>query len=115
MWVTNQRKPTQDSMKKLSREERPENQMYCWEEGLGSLPVGKWTCAESWREMTQDQWNWYAKVQHPEKQVSSWERLSSLHEGELAGVESHREMALDNVKLICQHAAPWKNGHLSQR
>ena len=89
--------------------------MYCWEEGLGSLPVGKWTCAESWREMTQDQWNWYAKVQHPEKQVSSWERLSSLHEGELAGVESHREMALDNVKLICQHAAPWKNGHLSQR
>ena len=43
---------------------------------------------EEWRKM---KWKVYAKVQHPEKRVSSWEEgLSSLPEGERAVAESQR-------------------------
>ena len=45
---------------------------------------------EGWRSM---KWKLYAKVQRPEKRVSSWEEgLSSLPEGEWAAAESQRGM-----------------------
>ena len=42
-------------MKTLCREERPEKRTYSWEEGLSSLPDGKWAGAELQREMKQDE------------------------------------------------------------
>ena len=46
--------PTQDNMKTLCWEERPEKQTYSWKEELSFLPEGQWVAAESQREMTQD-------------------------------------------------------------
>ena len=54
-------------------------------------------------------WKLYAKVQRPEKRVSSWEEgLSSLVEGEWAVAESQRGMMQDEVKIVCQGETPWK-------
>ena len=36
------------------------------------------------------------------------EGLSCLPEGKLAGAESQREMAQDNVEFVCQGAVPLK-------
>ena len=53
----------------------------------------------------------YAKVQRPEKRISSWKyRLSSLLEGKWAVAESQRSMTQDKVKLVCPCATPWKLG-----
>ena len=55
----------------------------------------------------------YAKVQHPEKQASSWvEGLNSLPEGEWAFSESQRGMTQDQVKFACHGANALKNEHL---
>ena len=63
---------------------------------------------EGWRRM---KWEFYAKVQRPEKWASSWEeRFCSLSEGEWAVVESQGGMTLDEVKIVCQDATPWKTG-----
>ena len=56
-------------------------------------------------------WNYFADVQRPEKQASSWEEgLSSLPEGEWAVAESQRGMTQDEVKIVCRGATPWKTG-----
>ena len=53
---------------------------------------------EGWRRM---KWKLYAEVQRPEKRASSWEEwLSSLAEGEWAGVECQRGMTQDEVKTV---------------
>ena len=55
---------------------------------MSSLPEVEWVVAESQKEMMQDEEKIYAKVQHPEKWVSSWQKeLTSLPEGEWAGAE----------------------------
>ena len=63
---------------------------------------------EGWRRM---KWNLYAKVQCPEKRVSSWEEgLSSLPEDEWTFAESQTGMTQDEVKLVCRRATHWTTG-----
>ena len=101
---------------------------------LSSLPDGEpvLSLQERWHRI---KWNYYAKVQRPGKEASSWrKRLASLVKGKWAGAESQRCMPSSSVmkngqlpweegliflskdewtstlkvKLVCQIAAPWK-------
>ena len=99
--------------KLYAKMQRHEKRVFSWEEGLTSLPKGKWAVAESQRGMTQDEVKCFMEVQRPEKRASSWEeRLTFLPESEWAAAESQRGITQDEVKILCRGATPWKMGVL---
>ena len=53
-------------------------------------------------------WEHYTTMS-PERHDSSWEKeMSTLPESEWVVAESQRGMTQDEVKFLCQGAAPWK-------
>ena len=95
-FIPNQREPTQDNMKALCQEERPEKRTSPKRKGWAlyrnvSELVLSLKERSHWME-----WNQYAKVQRTENWAYFWEEgLSTLPEGEWAVVETHRGMTQD--------------------
>ena len=81
----------------------PERKVWAFYQRVNELLLNP---KEGWRSM---KWKLYAKVQRPEKRVSSWEEgLNSLTGSAWAVAESQRGMTQDEVKIVCRGATPWK-------
>lgn len=97
---------TQDNIKKLCLEERPEKRIFSWEEGLSFY----WRMNELMLSLKEKRHRISQGATPWKRGIFQREKLSSFPEGEWASTESQREMMQEKVKLVCQGTALWKKG-----